>query len=65
MAATLAARCRTYTESVHNDHEEDFPFFFKKDGTGYCVSNIETTFSRTTMVSRNPISWQGTGTTGS
>ena len=44
MAATLAARCRTYTESVHNDHEEDFPFFFKKDGTGYCVSNIERHF---------------------
>lgn len=44
MAATLAARCRTYTESFHSDHEEDFPFFFKKDGTGYCVSNIERHF---------------------
>lgn len=44
MAKSLAVRCRAYVYEVHMQHDKDFPFFFKKDGTSYCVSNIEKHF---------------------
>ncbi len=44
MAESLLVRCRDYASKVHVQHEKKFPFFFKKDGTSYCVSNIERHF---------------------
>ncbi len=44
MAESLAIRCRNYVEEVHMKHKGDFPFFFKKDGSPYTVSNIEKHF---------------------
>lgn len=44
MAKSLSIKCRAYANEVHTEHSEDFPFFFKKDGTSYCVNNIERHF---------------------
>lgn len=44
MSESLSIRCRAYAFNVHTKHESTFPFFFKKDGTQYCVSNIEKHF---------------------
>lgn len=44
MAESLSIKCRSYAEEVHVEHEKNVPFFFKKDGTSYCVSNIEKHF---------------------
>lgn len=44
MANSLFVRCRTYVNIVHTEHDDSFPFFFKKDGSSYCVSNIEKNF---------------------
>lgn len=45
MAASLSIRCRDYADKVHHEkHDKNYPFFLKKDGTGYSVSNIEKHF---------------------
>lgn len=44
MVNSLTNRCRTYASLVHKNHGSDYPFFFKKDGTGYSVSNIDRNF---------------------
>ncbi len=44
MSESLNLRCKTYIEAVHKEHDPEFPFFFKKDGSGYTVSNIEKHF---------------------
>ena len=44
MADSLFIRCQTYANTVHSKHATSFPFFFKKDGTKYCTSNIEKDF---------------------
>lgn len=44
MANSLFIKCQAYAYKVHVKHDKDFPFFFKKDGTCYCVSNIERHF---------------------
>ena len=44
MADSLFTRCRAYANEIHVNHDPNFPFFFKKDGSGYCVSNIEKHF---------------------
>ena len=44
MSKSLSIKCQAYASNVHTKHDKDFPFFFKKDGTSYCVSNIERHF---------------------
>lgn len=44
MADSLFIRCRSYANQVHSKHDSSFPFFSKKDGSSYCVSNIEKDF---------------------
>lgn len=44
MATTLSNRCRTYYETCLKGKNGSYPFFFKKDGTAYSVSNIEVHF---------------------
>ena len=44
MSQSLLRRCRDYANTVHTGHDGNHLFFFKKDGTGYCVSNIEKNF---------------------
>lgn len=44
MAESLAKRCKDYTSEMHKGHDGNYPFFYKKDGTSYCVSNIEKNF---------------------
>ncbi len=44
MAESLFIRCRAYALDVHAGHGNNFPFFFKKDGTGYSVNFINKHF---------------------
>lgn len=44
MSQSLLRRCRDYANTVHAGHDGNHLFFFKKDETGYCVSNIEKHF---------------------
>lgn len=44
MAATLNQRCKDFILTAHNGHASNHPFFFKRDGSPYTVSNIEKHF---------------------
>lgn len=44
MAESLNQRCKTYILTAHKGHCPDYPFFFKRDGSKYTVSNIEKHF---------------------
>lgn len=44
MSESLNQRCQAYIQAVHEGHPDNYPFFFKKDGTHYTVSNIEKHF---------------------
>ena len=44
MSPSLLLRCSKYATTVHSGHTPDHPFFFKKDGKPYTVSNIEKHF---------------------
>lgn len=54
MSGTLASRCRDYVMQVHKDHPGHYPFFFKKDGTPYCVSNVQFHFRELLRLSGIP-----------
>ena len=44
MAQTLTSRCKNYYDICLKDKPKSYPFFAKKDGTFYSVSNIEVHF---------------------
>lgn len=61
MSESLSALCRSYTKEMHKSHDGDFPFFFKKDGTAYSVSNIEKHFRETLWLAGIPYYGQKLG----
>lgn len=44
MSNSLTAKCREYADKVKDKIYPELPFFFKKDNSGYSVSNIEKHF---------------------
>lgn len=44
MSGTLTSRCQEYHDTCLKDKPKSYPFFAKKDGTFYSVSNIEVHF---------------------
>ncbi len=44
MAPSLSRRCKSYYETCLKEKPISHPFFFRKDGTSYCVSAIERDF---------------------
>jgi integrase len=44
MSKSLSRWCSDYIEKAHGGHNESHSFFFGRDGSSYCVSNIEKHF---------------------
>lgn len=44
MSESLNRRCKEYILAVHENHNPDHPFFFKRDGSQYTIHNIEKHF---------------------
>lgn len=61
MTENLAIRCRNYAMEVHTKHDNSFPFFFKKDGTSYSVSNIDKHFREQLWLAGIPYLGQKSG----
>lgn len=44
MSSSLHLKCKSYYDKCISGLPKSHPFFFKKDGTSYCISNIERDF---------------------
>lgn len=61
MSESLLHRCEKYMKDLHLNHESNYPFFFKKDGSPYTVSNIEKHFREQLWLSGIPYRGQKLG----
>lgn len=61
MSQSLTARCAAFISEAHVGHEPYYPFFYKKDGSRYTVSNIEKHFRELLWLAGIPYQGQKLG----
>lgn len=61
MSNSLSILCRDYTKALHKENHGNHPFFYKKDGSSYSVSNMEKNFREILWLAGIPYYGKKTG----